>query len=919
MFMLAVSFFAAGLFVWEDYKGQSQATWGLDMTIACICILNLIMRTVAQHWYREPVVVASSKWFVQMIGLETVVDLITIIPMFVAIKDFHAVGRIHYIQFNFIRVVYLVCIWDTFRGFYPFKMLSEFKFQLMATLYIIFCLLFSCAGFFNVVSREQQDKFPYVPYLHFWNCIYWSFVTLSTVGYGDISPRLSDEGQLIAIASIACALTVVPIQISRLGTIFANSDAYAGKVFCMSHIIICCQKEMGFALLADLLLELYHEDNHMQTVEVVILATGKPDEHLRNLLHSQDFYKRRITYLDGSPTVAKDLKRAGIKMAQCVVLLQSEEDSIQLLQAASILKVRVLPIYMSLSSNTLTKYLPPEAPIHVTHSLGRLHYMILGYSCLVPGFSTWLLNTFTMVKDEKRKKKWQTQYLYGAGVEANRFVVPKCFAGQKFTHVAQELFEKFEITLISYVDPDFGVIINPKYRFRGGENTYVLAQDPDQVENAEDHYRMHMINVVDESEDISNAAGKSSVAEMQLSDITNMQSVVGSGLSRMRPGDLHASAKKAEVGVFDSLGLDITNYRPENHAYEMQVYKSSAKLVNKFGEKLESLAVAEVPEITGHVIICTEVDQPHLADVLRPIRHPRLTETWPVVILSPVIPVSLEKDIFSHRFEKVHYVEGTAISTIDLERCNISRARAILILSNTEDDSFAADANAIMAYRSVQQLVEEKALNIRPTLINLTYWGNAQFFANTLEDTQTVWLETPHYAAGAVFSGEKLHTMILKPLFDSNMFEVFIALIPGARANNWRSEGKFIAVPLPESFVQAIQQGEQRHYVDLFGSLSKQHLVPVGLYRAPNTTDNPLPYVYTSPKKHCKLCITDIVFVLTQTDNSAPSDCDAEQPQDDLSGARKRASKTIPKDEQAKEGCKGKGKEPEKDGGNDIQ
>lgn len=42
-----------------------------------------------------------------------------------------------------------------------------------------------------------------------------AFSQISTVGYGDITPK-TQLGQLVAIATILLALTIIPIQIGRI-------------------------------------------------------------------------------------------------------------------------------------------------------------------------------------------------------------------------------------------------------------------------------------------------------------------------------------------------------------------------------------------------------------------------------------------------------------------------------------------------------------------------------------------------------------------------------------------------------------------------------------------------------------------------------------------------------------------------------
>eukprot|EP01105_Mastigella_eilhardi_P000505 TRINITY_DN10595_c0_g1_i6.p1 TRINITY_DN10595_c0_g1~~TRINITY_DN10595_c0_g1_i6.p1 ORF type:complete len:925 (-),score=177.58 TRINITY_DN10595_c0_g1_i6:1495-4269(-) len=855
--MLLEGYAAAALWIWEDYKGQTDYTWGLDMAVAFLSMLNILYR------------VGSSKWLHALLSLETIVDLLTIVPMIVSIVDYVDDGKdIDYVQFHFLRVLYLLFIWDRFHFFWPFSLLSEFKFQLIKTLYLIACLPFCCAGFFQLVAREQQEDFPYEPPLRFWNSLYWAFVTLSTVGYGDISPRASNYGQLIAIGSIVVALTVVPAQISSLASILASSSKFGGKSQSRGHILVCSEKPIDFAQLTDLLLEFYHEDNQRQDVEMVILCAAEPDENLQKLLQAETFFRTRITYLVGNCTIPHDLRRAGITTASGILLLKSDIDAIQILQTLTIRKVRSdVPIYINLNGMDDMESLPNDPALHVVHSLDRLHHMILGYSCVAPGYSTWLLNMFNTASDEYRPLTWQQHYMYGVGFEPHHLSMPRHFAGKTFTQAALELYTEFEVMLLAYVhhkNNKHFVLVNPSdFRFEGGEVTYAIAQDQDQLDEIEKHYQQLALRVEPDLSEKSRLLG--SPAPACITDVMSM-AAAAAGVQSVSPSLQIVPEEQADLRFLHELGVDTSSYdklSSISHSYALGVFESTARSQSKVQEKMAEIRRVETANISGHVIICTEHDT-QLPDILRPLRHPQLGDScMPVVVLCPNEVASLESDLFSHRFHEVYYVQGSATKSVDLDRANISQAKAVVLLSDASDKSFCSDAATVMATHCVFNVVKERHSPAQLVLVDLAFWNNVQFFSNSLKEAEALWIETAVYAAGRTFSGEKFHTMILKPLIDKHLFELFLSLIPGARS--MPKEARFVVHDLPSEILGAVQKGETRMYLDLVASVCRRGCVPVGLYRKEGTEDNSLPYVYTNPPKDCVLAASDKVFVFTAT------------------------------------------------------
>lgn len=73
--------------------------------------------------------------------------------------------------------------------------------------------LYTCFAMFSRICGIHHLERPVREPWQFFDCVWFIFVTFSTVGYGDFRP--SDiPGQTFVIVMICCALILLPIEVS---------------------------------------------------------------------------------------------------------------------------------------------------------------------------------------------------------------------------------------------------------------------------------------------------------------------------------------------------------------------------------------------------------------------------------------------------------------------------------------------------------------------------------------------------------------------------------------------------------------------------------------------------------------------------------------------------------------------------------
>lgn len=96
----------------------------------------------------------------------------------------------------------------------------------VATLYILaIALTISSALMYYVEGSVQPDKFASIPH-----AMYWSIITLTTVGYGDVSP-ITPVGKMIASLTALLGVSTVAMLTGIVASSFSNQMARRRVIF----------------------------------------------------------------------------------------------------------------------------------------------------------------------------------------------------------------------------------------------------------------------------------------------------------------------------------------------------------------------------------------------------------------------------------------------------------------------------------------------------------------------------------------------------------------------------------------------------------------------------------------------------------------------------------------------------------------
>jgi voltage-gated potassium channel len=183
-----------------------------------------------------------------------------------------------------------------------------------------------------MVDRGNNEQIQTV-----WDGMWWALVTITTVGYGDITPSRDDPvGRAIAAVLMVAGMVMLALFAGIVSSTLLNSVlAIRREQFRMSnvidHVVICGYNEGARLLLDTLSVEL-----DLEQTPVYIFA---PEERVKDV-------PPEFRFIPGDPTKESELAKASIAQARAVIVVGTRGQLPQQADAITILTVFTIRRYM---------------------------------------------------------------------------------------------------------------------------------------------------------------------------------------------------------------------------------------------------------------------------------------------------------------------------------------------------------------------------------------------------------------------------------------------------------------------------------------------------------------------------------------------------------------------------------------------
>jgi voltage-gated potassium channel len=216
---------STGIFIAQTYPLPTEVRSGLDLLNNSILWL-FVVEYGLRLWCAE-----NRPRFV--FSIYSIIDLMTILPFMVGIVD---VGFIRI--FRWFRILRLLRFLDnrTLWG----KVSSSDAPVLVRILFTLFAIIFVYSGLIYQVEHPVNPK----AFNTFLDAFYFSVVTMTTVGFGDVTPT-TEAGRLLTVLMILTGVALIPWQVGDLVRRLVASAAQV-EVLCAGCGLMFHDKDARF-------------------------------------------------------------------------------------------------------------------------------------------------------------------------------------------------------------------------------------------------------------------------------------------------------------------------------------------------------------------------------------------------------------------------------------------------------------------------------------------------------------------------------------------------------------------------------------------------------------------------------------------------------------------------------------------------
>ena len=339
--------------------------------------------------------------------------------------------------------------------------------------------------------------------------LYYVVVTLSTVGYGDISPDTTIH-QIFAMIMIVSGVLIASSEVSAIMALKDSIDTGTGQYrrsrFRNSHIIVLGGAvTSGSATLQIFLEELLHPSRPSTMLpDVVLMSEEAPGNGLRRILASP-LGRQHVRFIRGSPMDQSALARADAANADmsfimgdlsCLEHLAHAEDEDTILRASLLqrqlpgLPVRVLLLRPWAKEMARTAGINPLSCL----TSGVLNYYRTALSVRVPGVPVLLTTMYSKLAGDWSQlpssgQPWVREYFTSMRHDVYGAQVGPEYDGMPFLKAAAIIYKKHDVNLLAVQSaPENGGRLCPAGLANGklhvlaeGDVVMCLGRDVDRV------------------------------------------------------------------------------------------------------------------------------------------------------------------------------------------------------------------------------------------------------------------------------------------------------------------------------------------------------------------------------------------------------------------------------------------------------
>ena len=832
----------------------------------------------------------SQHRLIYLLSIQTFLELFTsIYPYFYHIKNYYSLKIL-----EISRVCHLFRISVYFDNF---KNIENNITKAIIDISVSLCTaIFFFGSILRIVEIDELNQLILIPdnrvyvlssNVKYHEFLYFTIITLFTLGYGEIYP-ISELGRVIIIFLIIYGIYLIQDIAKTIFNALKGTSVY-------SRITYKARDEVPYIILCGIISidaiysfcdELFHPDHGQAQKNLVILSKGIPSNEMKMFLHASK-YEMNVKYIQGNPLNEKDLEKAGVTKAKVIVILTDKYSlnlnidynniflAIQIKKYLFIKDIEDIPIYLQLiDPNNISHYFNTVDEYSMKNKITsdriivnqEIKINLISKSCLIPGLIPFISN---LIRSSGSSKKtnfvWLNEYLDGVEQEIYRTSLNEKFKDKTFAQISKIIYSNFDAIAFAFEIEIYGkayIFLNP------GE--FFIHKSSDKRDDIK-----YYIYVICSDKEVNNRIMRADFDNEDESDGEDNE--FGNLLNEKEEEDDDNKNKRINLAKNMSLRLEDILSLEDNSLFNYRIHNKEddyffINLKSWVPPDFKKDSIRNNLKYKDHIIICGTHSE--LYKYILPLRAKFLgiENMKYIVILTQNMPKNLWDSI--SRFEKIILINGSPLNIDDLYRANIEFASKAIILEdkkmieqNSKNDFSmkTVDNNRIFIYKAIKKCNP----NIQ-VMIELAFESNMEYL---LEEDELVTLKsdmnysnTRVFSSGEIYINSIIDSLTAQAYYNKHIVTIIHQLLVGERSsessemfriceNIGLKSSNFWQTRIPDKFID-------RTFGELYDEFCNKNLIILALYRLPGSTDNYSGYVFTKPSKEIIITHKDRVFVL---------------------------------------------------------
>lgn len=723
---------------------------------------------------------------------------------------------------------------------------------------------------------EKSNQFVY-SLSHFGEFFYFSFITFSTVGYGDMTP-LTIQAKLIAVCFVSCMLVWVPYEVNNLIQAFGGKNRISGHISTWGTIgpFILLIGEVDPIQLSLFVFKNYYAGANLKIIVLTNMNIEAYDMQINQakLLRQSLCIINDEVGLNGNIDILHTIKAN--QAAAAFVLSTFKDQDVRKMDMKAVARVIGLKKFGCVGDNVLVQFCSPIGPQISLHSFGnivslyRVKMALIAKNITCPGIITLIINlslthNAAVPKDtteETRQKGTQLykSYLMGIGKCVRMCEIPDSLIGVSFETLCSNLYMRHGYITIGIMRNDTPY---RSYTLNPAGHGYIIKEGDKAILVADSTYTKSVHQDIVSAGRSTSLAVRASVINMvmqQMSNTADEMEPISKRLSEVDHYDIYHNAptERQTGGAFAQTNESVAEHQ---HSVNSIVVTSVTFACNYVFEKPSKPIIA---------IIGYSAFVPQLLCYFEELGQ------FNVVIFGMEASLKMNINVLLRFKSFLAVIDGDPMRKRDVNRAELDKACYIYVLpspplNNPGESDEEQDLRTIVTYRQLKSIMqvnasENKINNPYSNIFSLVELHSASNVAYLDDRKWSAWnvfdkrldpslsyIHSAEFSMGQFISDEMLYSLTMNTMVINDDYTIYKILLHLGSVGDPNKQHKGVKLI---SINDISMESSKRTFGNLFNYLfCKRNQILIGIYR-----------VGAEPMDNCVICAPPQNFYIRHMD-----------------------------------------------------